>query len=148
MLVIVTGAVLLFFCTAVQAVITLFLIRKLGSLQHKGYFHKNLFMVALIFEAVAGVLVLSFLLQILIWALAYLWIGEFSEFETAFYFSGVTYATLGYGDVILSGKWRVLGPFEALNGLIMGGFAASVFFTVTSRMLSSFWKQKNPPPKE
>jgi hypothetical protein len=39
--------------------------------------------------------------------------------EQAFYFSTVTYTTLGYGDVVMEGGWRLLATFEAANGIIM-----------------------------
>jgi hypothetical protein len=39
-----------------------------------------------------------------------------ATFETAFYFSAQNYTALGYGDVVLSQRWRLLGPLEAING--------------------------------
>jgi len=30
--------------------------------------------------------------------------------QAAFYFSGVTYTTLGYSDLVLAKPWRLLGP--------------------------------------
>ena len=56
-------------------------------------------------------------IQIALWAVAFLAIGEFSTFETAFYASAENYTALGYGDIVLSANWRVLGPLEAINGL-------------------------------
>jgi len=40
--------------------------------------------------------------------LFYLWRGCVTDAETAFYFSGVTYTTLGYDDVVLAKPWRLL----------------------------------------
>jgi len=47
-------------------------------------------------------------------------------FEEALYFSLVTYSTLGYGDVILSDSHRLLGAFEAANGVIMLGWSTAI----------------------
>jgi voltage-gated potassium channel len=60
------------------------------------------------------------------WAPVYMSLGEFTDLETALYFSVVTSTTLGYGDVVLSDSWRLLGTFEAMGGLIL--FGASTAF--------------------
>ena len=62
------------------------------------------------------------------WAALLISVGEFAELEEALYFSTVTATTLGYGDVTLSGEWRLLGAFEAMGGLIL--FAASTAFLI------------------
>lgn len=135
------GGILLALCTGVQSVVSVILIRLLVSFDRKGFFRKNLVQSALILEFAAGILVLSFLLQATFWAAVYVWIGEFSDFGTSLYFSVVSYATLGYGDIVLTDRWRLLGALESLNGLIMGGFSASLFFTIASRILSGRWKK-------
>ncbi len=60
--------------------------------------------------------------------------GEFADFGPAFYHSAVNYTTLGYGDVVMSPRWRLLGPLEAVNGVLMGGLAAAGLFAVLSRL--------------
>ena len=63
-----------------------------------------------------------------VWALAYYWVGEFHDFQTALYFSVVTATSLGYGDITLSESWRLLAIFEAMSGLLLfGASTASVF---------------------
>jgi hypothetical protein len=52
--------------------------------------------------------------------------------RNAFYFSGVTYTTIGYGDVLLAKPWRMLGPIEGLMGIPMRGLSAVDLFAVTS----------------
>ena len=53
----------------------------------------------------------------------YLWRGCMPNAEAAFYFSGVTYTTLGYGDVVLAEPWRLLAPVEGLMGVLMCGLS-------------------------
>ena len=48
------------------------------------------------------------LIEIALWALVFVICGEFQEFGTAYYHSAVNYTTLGYGDLLLSPKWRLL----------------------------------------
>jgi len=71
--------------------------------------------------------------EISVWALFYFWWECFPDVETAFYFSGVSYATIGYGDVVLPERWRMLGPVQGLTGILMCGLSTSVFVAILSR---------------
>src|SRR5271157_3964839 len=82
-------------------------------------------------------LVLLHLAEISIWGLFYLWRGLVTDAETAFYFSGVTYTTIGYVDVVLAKPWRLLGPIEGLMGVLMCGLSTGYFFVVASRIYQS-----------
>src|SRR5262249_39093655 len=68
------------------------------------------------------------LAQIALWAVAFLLCGQVSTLETAVYLSAQSYAAIGYGDVPLSERWRLLGPLEAINGLLLFGLSAGVLF--------------------
>jgi hypothetical protein len=76
------------------------------------------------------------LTQIALWAVALLMCGEMSSFEKAFYYSAENYTALGYGDIILSERWRLLGPLEAINGLLVFGLSTAVMFAVMSRLIA------------
>ena len=79
-------------------------------------------------------LILLHLAEISSWGWFYLWRGCLPNAEMAFYFSGVTYTSLGYGDVVLGQPWRLLTPLEALVGVIMCGLSTGYFFVVVSRL--------------
>ena len=64
-------------------------------------------------------------LQMGLWAVLFLLLGEFSDFATALYHSAVNFSTLGYGDVVMSPRWRLLGPLEAANGILMFGVSTA-----------------------
>lgn len=51
--------------------------------------------------------------------------GLFGEFV---YFSAITYTTLGFGDITPLGPLRILAGVEALTGLILNAWTASVIF--------------------
>jgi hypothetical protein len=83
---------------------------------------------------VALALCLIHVVQIAVWAIFYHWAGCLPDFESALYFSGVTYATVGYGDLVLPVPWRMLGPVEGLTGGLMGGLSTALFFAFLSRV--------------
>jgi hypothetical protein len=83
---------------------------------------------------VASWLLLLHLVEITVWALCYRALDCLPDLETAVYFSGVSYATLGYGDVILPKEWRMLGPVEGLAGILLCGLSTGFFFVALSRL--------------
>jgi hypothetical protein len=77
------------------------------------------------------------LLQIALWAIVCLICGETASFSQAFYWSAQNYTALGYGDVHLSERWQLLGPLEAVNGLLLFGLSTAVMFAVLSRLIAN-----------
>ncbi len=75
------------------------------------------------------------LLQFSTWAILFMWLGEFADINTAFYHSAVNFAALGYGDIVMSEKWRLLGALEACNGVLMLGLSAGTFLAVIYHLL-------------
>jgi hypothetical protein len=73
---------------------------------------------------------------ILLWAGFYR-LRCFPSWQLALYFSGSTYATVGYGDVILPSKWQLLGPLESMTGVLMCGVSVSILFTVVTRLVDA-----------
>lgn len=76
------------------------------------------------------------MLQIGIWAALFMFLGEFVEFQTAYYHSMVNFSSLGYGDIVMSEKWRLLGAIEASNGVLMFGLSAGTMLPVMTRLFS------------
>src|SRR5882724_7070321 len=61
------------------------------------------------------------MIEITAWAELFVLVGEFADFATAFYHSAVNYTSLGYGDVVMTASWKLLGPLETADGLLMFG---------------------------
>jgi hypothetical protein len=72
------------------------------------------------------------------WAALYRGLGLFDSMETAFYFSSVTYTTLGYGDIVPEVHWRLLAMLEAANGFILFGWTTALVFAVLREFRSAF----------
>lgn len=84
---------------------------------------------------VMSLLVIGNLLQISIWALLFTWLNEFQDIQTAVYHSAVNFATLGYGDIVMSEDRRILGPLEAINGVLMVGVSTAVIMATLQDIL-------------
>jgi hypothetical protein len=76
------------------------------------------------------------MVQVAIWAVLFISLGEFSDFLTAFYHSMVNFASLGYGDIVMSEDWRLLGAIEASNGVLMFGLSAGAMLSIMSYLLT------------
>jgi hypothetical protein len=68
------------------------------------------------------------------YALLYLTLGEFSTLESALYFATTTFTTLGYGDVLLSQQWRLVGAIEGFNGFLLIGWSTAFLVSVIGRL--------------
>ena len=84
---------------------------------------------------IAWFLIVIHLLEIAVWALFFRWQNCLPNAESSFYFSGVTYATIGYGDVVLPKGWWLFGPAEGLTGILMCGLSTALFFAVVSKTI-------------
>jgi hypothetical protein len=91
--------------------------------------YKNKGMPIIMSVTVLGVFT-AHVIQIWIWALFYLVTGELETLEAALYFSTVTFTTVGYGDVTLSGVWRLLSSLESANGMLLFGWSTAFIFEV------------------
>lgn len=56
-----------------------------------------------------------------------------NDFGTLLYYSAITYTTVGYGDVTPVGDIRIFAAVEALVGMVLVAWTASVIFTVMMR---------------
>ena len=72
--------------------------------------------------------------EIAVWGLFYWWRAAMPDLESALYFSGVTYAAIGYGDLVLAPSWRFVAPMEGLVGILMCGLSAGFFFALVTRI--------------
>jgi hypothetical protein len=79
-------------------------------------------------------LIIPIVLDVTLWAVFYYLLEALPSFEEAFYFSTVTFTTVGYGDITLGPRWRLLGTFEAVNGWIIFGWMTALVMAVIQRL--------------
>jgi voltage-gated potassium channel len=85
----------------------------------------------------AMLLLLLHMAEVAPWATAYLLLpglDSINSFEQATYFATVTFASLGYGDIVIEGPWRLLSAVQAMNGLLVFGWSTALLFAVVERI--------------
>ena len=119
------GMATMVLCLITQALLVALAVRFYARRKHLvvgGSFAASMFLLC----AVMLLLVIGNALQIGIWAGVFMLLGEFSTYSVAVYHSAVNFATLGYGDIVMSEQHRLLGPLEAVNGVLMIGVSTAV----------------------
>ncbi|MBS0524711.1 MAG: two pore domain potassium channel family protein [Proteobacteria bacterium] len=79
-------------------------------------------------------LMVTHTIEVWLYALAYLAMGALHDLEAALYFSTTSFTTIGYGDVVLDHRWRLVGAIEGANGLLLFGWSTAFLISVTGRM--------------
>lgn len=73
-------------------------------------------------------------IEIWVYTFVYLWIGALDTLDAALYYSISTFTTVGYGDVLLSREWRILGAAQSMNGFLLIGWSTAFLVGVTARV--------------
>lgn len=72
--------------------------------------------------------------EIWLYALVYLALGELPTLESALYFSTTTFTTVGYGDVVLDEHWRMVAALEGFNGFLLIGWSTAFLVSVIGKL--------------
>lgn len=120
---------------ALQAMATVVTIRLLRLVSRRLSARRRIAALMLVMMMTAAVLTLAHIIQVRIWALSYVLVGAVAPAGNAFYLAFVNFTTLGYGDVLPSPAWRILGPLTAANGMLLFGWSTALMFAVLSRVL-------------
>ncbi|HEX3186311.1 MAG TPA: potassium channel family protein, partial [Pyrinomonadaceae bacterium] len=82
-----------------------------------------------------------------LWATFYYARGLFQDFETSLYFSLVTYGTMGFGDVVLPQRWRLLSGIEGISGVLLCGLSGAFIFAVINALFQRRMQLRSSPVK-
>jgi len=111
-------------CLALQVLVFVYAIRRFGKRSRQRE-TVELWSSLRLISTLMVILVIGNLAQIVIWAALFRLVGEFESLQDAIYHSAVNFATLGYGDLVMSESNRLLGPLEAINGALMIGVSTA-----------------------
>ena len=138
-------------CLVLQSYFVTLCLRSYLHFRHQSQASDKALPDVLMLSSVMLITLVGNFLQLGFWALLFLFLGEFDNFQTALYHSGVNFATLGYGDIVMSEQWRLLGPLEAANGILMFGVStavmtAAVMDVMKHNAVARAAREGRPPP--
>jgi len=79
-------------------------------------------------------IILTHTVQVWIWAVVWVLGDVLPDWNTALYFSLVTFTTLGYGDIVLGEGLRIFGAFAAVTGLLAFGLSTAFLVALMTRV--------------
>jgi len=131
------GFFTVFVSMSVQIAAVVYMIRYLFNfVSQKGHDSITNLRVTYVISMIMTMLFFGHVAQVAIWAVLFMLVGEFGDFLTAFYHSMVNFASLGYGDIVMGEKWRLLGAIEASTGVLMFGLSAGTMLAIMTRLLT------------
>jgi hypothetical protein len=130
------GLPLMLLCLVVQTVVAFWCVRY--YMNHSSHIGSGRGFLAGILPLLVASLGMMFgtLVQIMLWGGLFLWLGEFEQAYDAIYHSAVNFTSLGYGDIVMSRERRLLGPLEAVNGVLMLGMSAAAMMAIVQHMIT------------
>ena len=138
------GAPVMLLCLILQATFISLCLRHYGHFKvpprHEPSPGHNIVLLAIVMM----ILTIGSLFQVAIWGSLFMLLGEFDQPEAALYYSAVNFSTLGYGDIVMSERWRLLGPLEAMNGILMFGVSTALMTATVNYVIkhAAEWRQQ------
>jgi hypothetical protein len=131
------GCATVFISMGIQVTVVVYMVRYLLKIMsHEDRNPEGFGFDTYVISMVLLMLFFGHLVQIAIWAGLFMYLDEFTDFMTAFYHSAVNFASLGYGDIVMTEKWRLLGALEASNGVLMFGLSAGTLLAVMTNLFA------------
>jgi hypothetical protein len=121
---------------AIHALLTTSVVRVAQRAYARSKFHSAFLLVVVLIPTVS-VLMITHVFEVFVWALAYTLVdaAPAEPFRDLVYFAFVNYTTLGYGDIVPTERWRLIGPMTAMNGVLLFAWSTAVIFEVLRRTL-------------
>jgi len=121
-------------CTLSIHSIGMYLVMHRFELSWTSYLHeKSEFRRQFYFGHLVLMMLLTHLVEVLLIALVLFEVNAFADLRTSFYFTGETYTTLGFGDILLPKDWRQLALFIAMSGLFSFGWSTGVLVSIVGK---------------
>lgn len=120
-----------------------FLIDRFPKIERVASMRRQVVALILVFAVVLSL----HLVEASLWATFYYVRGLFTNFETSLYFSLVTYGTIGFGDVVLPQRWRLLSGIEGISGVLLCGLSGAFIFAVINALFQRRMQHRSSPVK-
>jgi voltage-gated potassium channel len=131
----IAAAVLVLLTASLQGVGMTVLIEQIRAHVKRGLHKLSPLRSAALVVRITALMIVLHTFEVLLWAGFFRW-KCFPSWESAFYFSTTSFSTVGYGDLVLPPSWRILGPIEAITGVLMCGLSAGFLFAIVTRLVA------------
>jgi hypothetical protein len=95
--------------------------------------HRRFIFFSLVIGLTAVLLALMHGIEASYWAIGYVWLGAVPDFRRAIYFSLQMATTLGADAVQPEEQWKLMGPLEAISGMLLFGLSTAFLFAIMQR---------------
>lgn len=131
------GVPVMLLCLVVQVAVVFWCVRYCARQSAQGA-RKRILLATVRPLAVAMLaMMVANVLQIALWGWLFVLLGEFEDLYPAIYHSAVNFTSLGYGDVVMNQEWKLLGPLEAANGILMMSMTAAALTAILQNIIRS-----------
>ena len=120
------GVPVMLLCLVMQALFVTLCVRRYVRFKREHQGRQTWTFDIVLLSMVMLLMLFSNFVQMSVWAVLFVLLGEFGDLGSALYFSAVNFATLGYGDIVMTNRWRLLGPLEAATVILMFGVSTAV----------------------
>ncbi|RZL93355.1 MAG: two pore domain potassium channel family protein [Variovorax sp.] len=138
------GLPIMLLCLALQAAFTFWSVRYYMRQSDRMPSGGGLFVQVRPLLVVMVAMMLGNFVQIVIWGALFILLGEFSELYEAVYHSAVNFTSLGYGDVVMNTPWKLMGPLEAANGVLMFGMTSAALMAILQLLIKAQFEKERP----
>jgi hypothetical protein len=119
---------------AIHAIVMAIVLRVALAVSERSTSRQSL-RLASVMIATVSVLMAAHIVEVVVWALAYMMVGVAPPGTDLIYFAFVNYTTLGYGEITPIARWHLLGPMTAMNGVLLFGWSTAVIFAVLRKAM-------------
>ena len=131
------GVPVMMLCLVVQVAVVFWCVRYCARRSAEGVDNRLLLATVRPLAVAMLAMMTANLLQIALWGCLFVQLGEFEDLYAAIYHSAVNFTSLGYGDVVMNQEWKLLGPLEAANGILMMAMTAAALTAILQNVIRS-----------
>nr|WP_170614964.1 potassium channel family protein [uncultured Ruegeria sp.] len=131
---IIWGSIYLGICFLIEIALLTWCTQLIEKLTEKWQDTHRFFTTAAPISVALVFIVLIHTLQVWLWAIVWVFGDVLPDWNSALYFSLVTFTTLGYGDIVLGEELRIFGAFASVTGLLAFGLSTAFMVALMTRV--------------
>lgn len=128
------GSLYLGVCFLIEILLLIWCVVVVGKLLDRWENYKPILATVSAISVALAFIIFTHTVQVWIWALVWVSRDVLPDWNSALYFSMVTFTTLGYGDIVLGQGLRIFGAFASVTGLLAFGLSTAFLVALMTRI--------------